>query len=75
MRRFFGYGLGVVVLLLTFALGGCGSTALTPAEQGTATAVAKLATFQALPDADKQATQASVFATINAGLNNPVATP
>lgn len=47
----------------------CGQPALSPEQAATATAVSKLATFDALPPAVKDATQTAVMATIAKGLN------
>lgn len=47
--------------LLFASLAACGGSNLSPAEQATVTAVSAKATFDALPDAVKHATQTAVM--------------
>lgn len=59
----------ISIMLAIWITAACGGSTLTPEQQATATAVSKIATFDALPPVVKDATTTAVFATINAGLN------
>lgn len=59
----------ISIVLTIWITAACGGSALTPEQQATATAISKIATFDALPPAAKDATTTAVFATMNKGLN------